>query len=80
MNKDNKLMSIFVSIEDPRNHINQLHDLVDILLIGIIPITKQNTLYKSLLFPFFFVINCFHKHGYAKNLCLKKEKYILIYL
>ena len=35
MNSDNKLVSIFDSVEDPRSHINQLHNLVDILLIGI---------------------------------------------
>lgn len=29
MNTDNKLISIFGSVEDPRNHVNQLHDLVD---------------------------------------------------
>ena len=29
MNSDNKLISIFGSVEDPRSHINQLHDLVD---------------------------------------------------
>lgn len=35
MNTDNKLISIFGSVEDPRSHINQLHNLVDILVIGI---------------------------------------------
>ncbi len=38
MNTDNELISIFSSIEDPRSHINQLHNLVDILLIGIISV------------------------------------------
>ncbi len=38
MKNDNKLMSIFSTIDDPRSHINQLHDLVDILLIGIISV------------------------------------------
>ena len=38
MNSDNKLMSIFGTIEDPRSHINQLHNLIDILLIGIISV------------------------------------------
>ena len=38
MRKDNKLVSIFGSIEDPRSHINQLHNLSDILLIGIISV------------------------------------------
>ena len=36
MSADSKLISIFGNVEDPRSHINQLHDLADILLIGII--------------------------------------------
>jgi hypothetical protein len=36
MSTSNKLISIFSSLEDTRSHINQLHDLVDILLIVII--------------------------------------------
>ncbi len=46
MNKDNKLMSIFGSIEDPRSHINKLHNLVDILLIGIIPVISGAQTWK----------------------------------
>jgi len=38
MNTDDKLMSIFGTIDDPRSHINKLHNLVDILLIGIISV------------------------------------------
>ena len=38
MKNNNKLMSIFSTIEDPRSHVNKLHDLVDILLIGIISV------------------------------------------
>jgi predicted transposase YbfD/YdcC len=38
MNTDSKLISIFGSVEDPRSHINQLHNLVDILVIGIISV------------------------------------------
>jgi len=38
MNSDNTLMSVFGTIEDPRSHINKLHNLVDILLIGIISV------------------------------------------
>lgn len=38
MNTDNKLISIFGSVEDPRSHINQLHNLIDILVIGIISV------------------------------------------
>ena len=49
MNKDNKLMSIFGSIEDPRSHINQLHDLVDILLIGIISVISGAETWKQMV-------------------------------
>lgn len=38
MKTDDKLISIFSNVEDPRSHINQLHNLVDILLIGIISV------------------------------------------
>jgi hypothetical protein len=38
MNKQRKLISIFNQVEDPRSHINQLHNLIDILLIGIISV------------------------------------------
>ena len=38
MNTNGRLISIFGNVEDPRSHINQLHDLVDILLIGIISV------------------------------------------
>jgi hypothetical protein len=36
MNSSDNLKAIFGQIEDHRSHINQLHNLVDILLIGII--------------------------------------------
>jgi len=36
MNSSDKLVRIFGSVEDPRSHINRRHNLVDILLIGII--------------------------------------------
>ena len=49
MNKDNKLMSIFGSIDDPRSHINQLHDLVDILLIGIISVICGAETWKQMI-------------------------------
>jgi hypothetical protein len=29
MNKDDKLISIFNQVEDPRSHINKLHNLID---------------------------------------------------
>lgn len=49
MNADNKLISIFGSIEDPRSHINQLHDLVDILLIGIISVICGAETWKQMI-------------------------------
>ena len=49
MNADNKLMSIFGSIEDPRSHINQLHNLVDILLIGIISVICEAETWKQMI-------------------------------
>ena len=38
MNSSDNLKSIFGQIEDHRSHINQLHNLIDILLIGIIAV------------------------------------------
>lgn len=49
MNKNNKLVSIFGSVEDPRSHINQLHDLVDILLIGIISVICGAETWKQMV-------------------------------
>ncbi len=49
MNKDNKLMSIFGTMEDPRSHINQLHNLVDILLIGIISVISGAETWKQMV-------------------------------
>ena len=49
MDTDNELMSIFGSIEDPRSHINQLHDLVDILLIGIISVISGAETWKQMV-------------------------------
>ena len=49
MNTDNKLISIFGTIEDPRSHINQLHDLVDILLIGIISVISGAETWKQMV-------------------------------
>ena len=49
MNIDNKLVSIFGSIEDPRSHINQLHNLVDILLIGIISVICGAETWKQMI-------------------------------
>ncbi|PCH51222.1 MAG: hypothetical protein COC22_05480 [Flavobacteriaceae bacterium] len=52
MNKHNKLVSIFNQVEDPRSHINKLHNLIDILLIGIISVIcgaelRSNYEYKN---------------------------------
>ncbi len=49
MKEDNKLISIFGSIEDPRSHINQLHNLVDILLIGIISVISGAETWKQMV-------------------------------
>lgn len=49
MNSGNKLISIFGSVEDPRSHINQLHDLVDILLIGIISVICGAETWKQMV-------------------------------
>ncbi len=42
-------MSIFGSIEDPRSHINQLHNLTDILLIGIISVICGAETWKQMV-------------------------------
>jgi len=49
MNANNELMSIFGSIEDPRSHINQLHNLTDILLIGIISVICGAETWKQMI-------------------------------
>ena len=49
MNTDNELISIFGSIEDPRSHINHLHNLVDILLIGIISVICGAETWKQMI-------------------------------
>jgi len=38
MKTSNELVRIFSQIQDPRSHINKLHDIVDILLIGIVSV------------------------------------------
>jgi predicted transposase YbfD/YdcC len=49
MNANDNLISIFGNIEDPRSHINQLHDLVDILLIGIISVICGAQTWKQMV-------------------------------
>jgi len=45
MKSNDNLIRIFSRIEDPRSHINRLHNLIDILLIGIISVREQFELY-----------------------------------
>lgn len=49
MNSENKLISIFGNVQDPRSHINQLHNLVDILLIGIISVICGAETWKQMV-------------------------------
>lgn len=49
MNKQNNLVSIFNQVEDPRSHINQLHNLIDILLIGIISVLCGAETWKQMV-------------------------------
>lgn len=49
MNEGDKLVSIFGNIEDPRSHINQLHNLEDILLIGIISVICGAETWKQMV-------------------------------
>jgi len=48
MNRDGKMIGIFGSVEDPRSHINRLHDLGDILLIGIISVICEAETWKQM--------------------------------
>ena len=49
MNANNKLVSIFGSVQESRSHINQLHNLVDILLIGIIAVICGAETWKQMI-------------------------------
>jgi len=49
MHTSHKLMSIFGTIDDPRSHINQQHDIVDILLIGIISVICGAETWKQMV-------------------------------
>ena len=49
MNSDSKILSIFKQVEDPRSHINQLHNLIDILLIGIISVICGAETWKQMV-------------------------------
>jgi len=49
MRSDSKIISIFKQVEDPRSHINQLHNLIDILLIGIISVICGAETWKQMV-------------------------------
>lgn len=49
MNSDSKIISIFKQVDDPRSHINQLHNLIDILLIGIISVICGAETWKQMV-------------------------------
>ncbi len=42
-------MRIFGSVEDPRSHINRRHNLVDVLLIGIISVICGVETWKQMI-------------------------------
>ena len=48
MDKNNQLISIFSRVEDPRSHINKLHDLIDILFIGIVSVISGAETWKQM--------------------------------
>jgi len=49
MESDSKIISIFKQVEDPRSHINQLHNLIDILLVGIISVICGAETWKQMV-------------------------------
>lgn len=49
MKSDSKLISIFKQVEDPRSHINQVHNLIDILLVGIISVIYGAETWKQMV-------------------------------
>lgn len=49
MKSDSKIIRIFKQVEDPRSHINQLHNLIDILLIGIISVICGAETWKQMI-------------------------------
>jgi len=49
MGKNDKLISVFNQVEDPRSHINQLHKLIDILFIGIISVISGAETWKQMV-------------------------------
>ena len=49
MKSDNKLISVFSTLTDPRSHINRLHSLNDILLIGIVSVICGAETWKQMI-------------------------------
>ena len=49
MKEDNKLNSVFNTLTDPRSHINRLHPLNDILLIGIVSVICGAETWKQMV-------------------------------
>lgn len=49
VNADNELVSVFGSVQDLRSHINQLYNLADILLIGIIAVIYEAETWKQMI-------------------------------
>ncbi len=49
MNSSIKLITIFSQVEDPRSHINRLHNLIDILFIGIISVLCGAETWKQMV-------------------------------
>jgi predicted transposase YbfD/YdcC len=49
MNPNDNLIHIFNQLQDPRSHINRLHKLIDILLIGIISVLSGAETWKQMV-------------------------------
>ncbi|NPD45644.1 transposase family protein, partial [Lentimicrobium sp. S6] len=48
MKTTNNLISIFGTIDDPRSHISQLHNISDIFLVGIISVICGAVTWKQM--------------------------------
>ncbi|MFT5600728.1 MAG: hypothetical protein ACI9N1_000964, partial [Flavobacteriales bacterium] len=49
MKKDNNLNTVFRTLTDPRSHLNKLHPLNDILLIGIFSVLCRSETWKHMV-------------------------------
>lgn len=49
MKSDSKIITIFKQVEDSRSHINQLHNLIDMLLIGMISVNCGAETWKQMV-------------------------------